>query len=98
MYDETVAIDGRMGEYTVVARRKGNTWYVAAMTDWTARDLTIDLSFLGEGTYEADVFADGVNAGKEATDYSHTMQKVKAGDKLDIHLASGGGWAAIITK
>ena len=98
MYDETVAIDGRMGEYTVVARRKGNTWYVAAMTDWTARDLTIDLSFLGEGTFEADVFADGINAEKEATDYRHTKQNVKAGDKLCVHLASGGGWAAIITK
>ena len=98
MYDETVAIDGRMGEYTVVARRKGDTWYVAAMTDWTARNLTIDLSFLGEGTYEAEIFSDGVNAEKEATDYKHTKQSVKAGDKLDVHLASGGGWAALITK
>ena len=98
MYDETVAIDGRMGEYTVVARRKGDTWYVAAMTDWTARNLTIDLSCLGEGTYEAEIFSDGVNAEKEATDYKHTKQSVKAGDKLDVHLASGGGWAALITK
>ena len=98
MYDETVAIDGRMGEYTVVARRKGDMWYVAAMTDWTARNLTIDLSFLGEGTYEAEIFSDGVNAEKEATDYKHTKQSVKAGDKLDVHLASGGGWTALITK
>lgn len=98
VYDETVVIDGRMGEYTVVARRKGETWYVAAMTDWTARNLTIYLSFLGEGTYHADIFADGVNAEKEATDYKHTKQDVNAGDKLDVHLASGGGWAAIITK
>lgn len=98
MYDETVAIDGRMGEYTVVARRKGDTWYVAAMTDWTARNLTIDLSFLGKGTYEAEIFSDGVNAEKEATDYKHTKQSVKAGDKLDVHLASGGGWTALITK
>ena len=98
MYDETVALDGRLGEYSVVARRKGNTWYVAAMTDWTARNLTIDLSFLGEGTYEADIFADGVNAEKEATDYKHSKQSVKAGEKLDVHLASGGGWTAIITK
>lgn len=98
MYDETVAIDGRMGEYTVVARRKGDMWYVAAMTDWTARNLTIDLSFLGEGTYEAEIFSDGVNAEKEATDYKHTKQSVKAGDKLGAHLASGGGWTALITK
>lgn len=98
MYDETVVLDGRMGEYTVVARRKGGVWYVAAMTDWTARDLTIDLSFLGDGNYEADIFADGVNAEKEATDYLHLKQTVKAADKLDVHLASGGGWAAIIRK
>ena len=98
VYDETVVLDGRMGEYTVLARRKGNTWYVAAMTDWTARDLNIDLSFLGDGTYEADIFSDGVNAEKEATDYKHTKQNVKSGDKLEVHLASGGGWTAIITK
>lgn len=98
MYDETVVLDGRMGEYTVVARRKGGVWYVAAMTDWTARDLTIDLSFLGDGNYEADIFADGVNAEKGATDYLHRKQTVKAADKLDVHLASGGGWAAIIRK
>lgn len=98
MYDETVMLDGSMGEYTVMARRKGGVWYVAAMTDWTARDLTIDLSFLGDGNYEADIFADGVNAEKEATDYLHQKQAVKASDKLDVHLASGGGWAAIIRK
>ncbi len=98
MYDETVVLDGRMGEYTVVARRKGGVWYVAAMTDWTARDLTIDLSILGDGNYEADIFAAGVNAEKEATDYLHLKQTVKAADKLDVHLASGGGWAAIIRK
>ena len=68
------------------------------MTDWTARDLNIDLSFLGDGTYEADIFSDGVNAEKEATDYKHTKQNVKSGDKLEVHLASGGGWTAIITK
>ena len=97
-FDETVALDGKLGEYTVVARRKGATWYVAAMTDWTARDLTIDLSFLGNGQHQADIFADGVNAQKEASDYKHTKQAVTASDKLKVHLSSGGGWTAIITK
>ncbi len=95
-FDETVALDGRLGEYTVVARRKGTTWFVAAMTDWTARELTIDLSFLGSGQHEADIFADGVNAQKEASDYKHTRRSVTAGDKLKVHLGSGGGWTAII--
>ena len=95
-FDETVALDGRMGEYTVIARRKGTTWFVAAMTDWTPRDLTINLSFLGEGRHHADIFADGVNALKDATDYKHTQQTVIPSDRLNIHLSSGGGWTAII--
>ena len=95
-FDETVALDGKLGEYTVIARRKGSVWYVAAMTDWTARDLTISLDFIGEGQHTADIFADGVNAHKEATDYKHTQQTVTSKDRLAVHLSSGGGWTAII--
>ena len=96
VFDETIALDGKLGEYTVLARRKGDTWYVSALTDWTPRVLTLDLSFLSEGTHEATIFADGINAEKEATDYRKTVQKVNKGDKLTINLASGGGWAARI--
>ena len=49
-----MALDGRLGEYIVIARRKGTTWYVAAMTDWTARDLIIPLSKLDEIRYQID--------------------------------------------
>ena len=95
-FDETIALDGRLGEYIVIARRKGTTWYLAAMTDWTPRDLTIYLSFLGTGQHEALIFADGVNAMKEATDYKRTQRSVTSRDCLSIHLSSGGGWTAII--
>ena len=95
-FDETITLDGQLGEYTLIARRKGTTWYVAAMTDWTPRDLNVDLSFLGPGQYQADIFADGVNAAKEATDYQHIRQSVSSTDRLAIHLSSGGGWTAII--
>ncbi len=96
VFDETVALDGGLGEYVVIARRKGDTWYVGAMTDWTPRDLVIDLSFLGAGSHSADIFADGANAHRDAEDYKHTVRTVSASDKLTVHLASGGGWAAII--
>ena len=66
------------------------------MTDWTPRDLTIDLGFLAAGQYQADIFADGVNALKDATDYKHTRQTVTSSTRLPIHLSSGGGWTAII--
>jgi alpha-glucosidase len=97
-FDETVAIDGQLGEYTVVARRKGSTWYLAAMTDWTERDINIPLGFIGEGTWQMEIFADGVNALKDGTDYRHSRQQAKKEDCLHIHLSSGGGWVAILNR
>jgi alpha-glucosidase len=97
-FDESLPLDGQVAEYAVIARRKGDTWYVGAMTNWTPRDLTIDLSFLKAGQYQATVFADGVNADREATDYKKTIVPVSAGDKPRVHLAPGGGWAAIISR
>jgi alpha-glucosidase len=98
VFDETVAIDGKVGEYVAIARRKDNTWYVGAMSNWNARDITIDFSFLGEGNYEAVIFKDGINADKDATDYKREVRKISAKDKLTVTMQNGGGWAAIITK
>jgi len=95
-FDETVVLDGQLGRYMLLARRKGAVWYLAAMTDWTPCDLSVDCSFLSPGQHHADIFADGVNATKEATDYRHVQQSVTASDRLAIHLSSGGGWTAIV--
>ena len=106
VYDQVVPLDGKLGEYVVVAKRKGNKWYIAAMNNWQARDLAVDLSHLVtpndktrkleklNGT--ANIFADGINADREATDYKHTYRQVTSDDKLLIHLAPGGGWTAIV--
>jgi alpha-glucosidase len=91
-----VALDGKVGEYLALARRKGDTWFVAAMTNWTARELTLDCSFLPEGNYEAEIFRDGINADRDATDYKKEIVKVRRGEKIVLHLAKGGGWAARI--
>jgi alpha-glucosidase len=93
-FDATAAIDGKVGEFVTIARRKGSTWYAGAMTNWNARDITIDLSFLGEGKYRAILFEDGVNAGRDGTDYVRKVVNVTSKDKLAIQMASGGGWAA----
>lgn len=98
VFDETVALDGEVGEYLTLARRKGDVWYIASMTDWTPRDCTIDLSFLGEGSYEAEIFSDGINADREATDYKKEVRTVTSENKLNIHMAPGGGWTARIWK
>lgn len=98
VFDETVPLDGKVGEYVAVARKKDNVCYAAAMTNWTPRELILDFSFLGEGTYQAEVFRDGINADRDATDYKKETLNIKAGDKIKIQLANGGGWAARIVK
>lgn len=98
IFDETVALDGEIGEHLVMARRKGDIWYVGAMTNWTPRDYIIDFSFLGEGNYEAEIFSDGINAHRAAMDYRKEIHTISACDKLKIHMAPGGGWTARIYK
>lgn len=97
IWDETKALDGKVGDYVVIARRSGDTWYVGAMTDWDARDLEVDLSFLPEGNYQMEIFKDGVNADRAARDYKRTVEAFTPG-KVNLHMAPGGGWVAIITK
>jgi alpha-glucosidase len=94
-FDETVALDGKVGEYVALARRKLGTWYVGAMTNWDARDMTLDLSFLPQGKYVVEIFQDGINADRDATDYVRKFIHVSSGEKLNIHLSNGGGWAGV---
>lgn len=97
VWDDIVGLDGKVGDYLLLARRSGKDWFVGALTDWTPRDMNLDLSFLPEGEYAMDVFQDGVNADKYASDYKRLKTKVKSGEKMKIHLAPGGGYAAKIS-
>jgi alpha-glucosidase len=97
-FDATVALDGKVGDFISMARKKGTTWYAGAMTNWTPREITVDLSFLGDGNYKAILFEDGVNADRDGTDYTKKVITVTAKDKLTIKMASGGGWAARFEK
>ena len=78
-WDTTIVIDGKVGDYIVTARKKGSDWFIGAMTDWTARELTVDLSFLDDGIYEATICKDGINADRYPSDYKFrnvTYQKL----------------------
>ncbi|VAW15427.1 Alpha-glucosidase [hydrothermal vent metagenome] len=97
LWDETVALEGKVKEYLIVARRNGNDWYIGGMNDWTARDFEVDLSFLGTGDWAIEYVADGINAGRYPADY--ILRKGKLGSKkLKISMAPGGGYAAILKK
>jgi len=62
------------------------------MSDWTARELEVDFSFLPEGNFTMDAYQDGVNADRMASDYKKVKVQVNKGTKLKIKLAPGGGW------
>lgn len=96
-FDETVTLDGEVGKFVTIARRKGFTWYLGAITNWDSRETTIDFSFLEKGKkYEAEIFSDGLNADKAAQDYRREIITVDSTTKLKYRLASGGGLSAII--
>ena len=98
VWDETVALAGKIGQYYVSARRKGDVWYLGAVTDIHARTLSQPLSFLGEGTYEATVFADAPESDQEAKAVLVRTQAVAAKDALSIPLVRDGGMTVIFCK
>ncbi|MBV9879582.1 MAG: glycoside hydrolase family 97 protein [Gemmatirosa sp.] len=97
-WDETRALDGRVTEYVLVARRKGNEWWVGGMSGTQARTLSLDLSFLGDGAYTMDAWEDGPNADRNGMDFRRTTRPVQRGQRVELHLAPGGGFAARIRQ
>jgi alpha-glucosidase len=100
VWDETRVLDARIADYVVVARRKGPDWFVGAMTDWTPREIEVDLSFLAQVpgiAWNMVAFADGADADAVASRYARSSQTVSRATRLKIKLAPGGGWAARIS-
>lgn len=97
--DETKVLDGKLGQYIVTARRHAVNWYIGGMTSWDSRKVTVDFSFLdADRPYRVVLFRDGVNAGRNAEDYAVDSFLVKKGDKKEIYMASGGGFAMSVVK
>jgi alpha-glucosidase len=97
VWDTTIALHGKAGDYVAMARKHGNKWYIGAMTNWDARDLVIPLDFLGGGSWKAQVLADGLNAADHAADYTITTQPVTGKATLTAKMSNGGGWCAVIS-
>lgn len=96
VWDEIKVLHAKIGEYLAVARKNGNKWYVGVMNNETARELKIDFSFLKEGTYSVEIFKDGVNANRYASDYKHSTKQITNNNVIIAELAPSGGWNAII--
>lgn len=98
VWDETLGLDGKVGEYITMARRSGDEWYVGGLTNWDKRDIIVDLSFLEEGFYEIELFKDGINADRAACDYKRVVMPVPEDRQLKVTLFPGGGFAGRIEK
>ncbi len=97
VWDESVCIDGELGEYVVIARRKGDVWYIAGMTNWQPRDVEINLDMIPSTSADCELFCDGVNADRDGNDYRHETTTVRKGQKVKLHLAPGGGFTMRIS-
>jgi alpha-glucosidase len=99
VWAETVALEGRIGDFETIARLSyAGDWYVGSLASWNGRDAGLDLSFLPEGRYKAEIFCDGVNASRNANDYKHVMTEVSSGETIRIRMAPGGGYAIKFSK
>ena len=97
IWDETIALEGKAGEYVALARRKGNTWYVGAITNWDAREMELDLSFI-DGSPLMEVFRDGANAHRAACDFKQEWTSFPADGRVSVKMAPGGGWVAVLRQ
>ena len=94
-WDETIVLDGKVGEYLVVARKKGYKWYIAAITNWEERDMEVDITALKSGAKSGKIFRDGPNANRVGKDYV-TEQLQIWGNTIKFHLAKGGGAVVVL--
>jgi alpha-glucosidase len=90
-WDEVRVIGGRPMENITLARRSGRDWYVGSLTNWDERTVKVPLSFLGDGEYVAEIYADAPDAAQEATHTTFSKQTVDRTTVLDVHMVSGGG-------
>jgi hypothetical protein len=94
--DEVKALVAEAGQITVVAKRKGDNWFVGGITNGkeTTRNVEPNSDFLPNGkNYPMTYFEDGINAGRQAMDYRRKTAQVKAAEKMTIKMVSNGGFA-----
>lgn len=98
-WDTTIALAGTIKDYVAVARKKGNQWFIGAMTNWTPRDLNLHLDFLDANKkYKVKILADGINADRFAEDYRISYAEWLKGEEVSVYMQPGGGWSAVLTE
>jgi alpha-glucosidase len=97
-WDETKILEAKVSDYIITARKKGDDWYIAGMTDWTPREFNLSFDFLDDGIYKAELCMDGVNAATYPSDYLIKEFDLKKSAPLTIKMAPGGGFLLKLIK
>ena len=98
VWDETVALESQIAQYITMARRSKDTWYVGCLNNWKTREIEVDLSFLPKGNYQAEIFRDGINADRNATDYKKEIKTLQSNKNLKVKMYPGGGYVIQLKK
>jgi alpha-glucosidase len=95
-WDDTRFVVGEPGKYIVLARRKGNDWYMGGITNWTSREIEVPLTFLKSGDFEATIYVDGSSDESKPNEIRKQKQSVSTATRLRVALSSGGGFVAVL--
>ncbi|QQL49977.1 glycoside hydrolase family 97 protein [Mucilaginibacter ginkgonis] len=95
-WDETKALCATVGKLAIVAKRKGEKWFIGGITNNDQpQNVTINLDFLPKNkSFKMTFFEDGVNSDRQAMDYRKKFNTVSSEDTLTFKLARNGGFAA----
>ena len=97
-WNETKILQGKVGEYIVTARKKGDDWYIGALNNSVPRDITLQLDFLNDGNYKTTICKDGLNAHNYGADYELIEKMFQKNEAVTIHLVPGGGFIMRLIK
>ena len=98
VWDQTLPLDAKLGEYVSVAKRKGTDWYVGGMCSWTAKTIDVNFSFLNPGTkYLATIIRDDDTSSDYPTRYVSEQYDVTSDSDLTFNMAKGGGFVIRLT-
>ncbi len=95
-WDETRVLAAKSGEYILVAKRKGQKWFIGAITGKDSQTLTLPLDFLGAGSHHITYFEDGPNSDRQALEYRQREATVNSTSTLTLRLAPNGGWCGVV--
>lgn len=101
-WEQSKVLAGEVGDFVVMARQERDTpnWFVGGITDENARNFTLEFDFLENSkTYNAIIYKDAADAHYRNNPYPVEIEKrvIRKGDKIDIRMAEGGGFAISLT-